>query len=211
MRRVAFFVIICSVFCAAGGGVQAKVFETLNQNEFMTAESMDAGMTQSGVHFTLGEGYKSYYPAIRYGMGALMEVGVRFGATTADVGAEDKIAALVGADIKYQLVKRSEGIPIDMALDLGFDTHLISGKNVSEVTFSTIFSSGIPLTDRGYKLTPYGGLEMSALYGSYLGNNETDLYVFAGLEWKVSQKFMILAELKTGDNTLGGVGIRFEY
>jgi len=34
---------------------------------------------------------------------------------------------------------------------------------------------------------------------------------FAGLEWKLSQKFMVLLELKAGDRTTGGAGIRFEY
>ena len=34
--------------------------------------------------FYLGEDYKSYYPEIRYGLGAMTEVGVKFGATSAD-------------------------------------------------------------------------------------------------------------------------------
>ena len=133
------------------------------------------------------------------------------GASTIDTGSEDKVAVLLGADIKYQIIKQSEGIPVDMALDLGFDTHILSGKNVSDVSFSTIFSRSFPLTERGYKVTPYGGIELSVLYGSYLTHNETDFYVFAGVEWKLTQKAMFYAELKTGDNTLGGVGIRFEY
>jgi hypothetical protein len=35
--------------------------------------------------------------------------------------------------------------------------------------------------------------------------------VFGGMEWKISQKFMIVAEIKAGDIILGGAGIRFEY
>lgn len=183
----------------------------LAQNEFTTAEALDPGMTQAGIHFTLGEDYKSYYPAIRYGLGALFEVGVKFGMTTVDVGPEDKIAALLGADIKYQLIKETEGIPLDMAVDIGFDTTLISGSNVSDLTFSTIFSKGLPLTERGYKLTPYGGVEMSSVYGSYIAQNDTGVFIFAGLEWKLTQKFLVNAEIKFGETTLGGIGIRFEY
>ena len=37
----------------------------LTQNEFTTAESIDPGMTQTGIHFTLGDNYRSYYPAFR--------------------------------------------------------------------------------------------------------------------------------------------------
>jgi hypothetical protein len=183
---------------------------TFTQNEFTTAESLDGGMTQMGVHFTLSDDFKSFYPAVRYGLGGLFEVGAKFGVLT-NIKPDDKNGALLGADLKYQLIKQTEGVPIDMAVDLGFDNTLVSGKNVSEVKFSTIFSRGFPLTDRGYKFTPYGGLQVSALYGSYLPSNDTNYYLFGGIEWKISQKFMFLLELKTGETTLGGVGIRFEY
>ena len=195
----------------AAGMARADSIETLTQNVFTTAESLDAGLTQAGVHFTLGENYRSFYPAFRIGLGALAEVGVMFGATTADVGPENKVGIMAGADIKYQLIKQTEGVPVDMAVDLGFNTNIVSGENISEVTFSTIFSRSYPLTERGYKVTPYGGLQLSALYGSYLPKNETDYYVFGGAEWKLAQKTMLYAELKTGNHTLGGIGIRFEY
>lgn len=199
------------VVILASGNARADSFETLNQNVFTTAESLDAGLTQAGVHFTLGENYRSYYPAFRFGLGALAEAGVKIGATTADTGSENKLVFLAGADFKYQLIKQAEGIPVDMAVDLGFNTHILNSKNISEVTFSTIFSRSFPLTDRGYKITPYGGLELSVLYGSYLPRNETDYYLFGGVEWRLSQKAMVFAELKAGDNVLGGIGVRFEY
>jgi len=208
-RIVAVAVLVLLMFSGRNAG--ADSFKTLNQNEFMTAESIDAGMTQAGVHFTLGENYRSYYPAFRFGLGALAEIGVKVGASTIDIGSEDKAAILLGADVKYQLVKQTEEVPVDMAIDLGFDTHILSGKNVSEVSFSTIFSRSFPLTERGYKVTPYGGIELSVLNGSYLADRETDYYVFAGVEWKLSQKAMFYGEFKAGDNTLGGIGIRFEY
>jgi len=208
-RIIAVAVLVLLMFSARSAG--ADSFETLNQNEFTTAESMDAGMTQAGVHFTLGESYRSYYPSFRFGLGALAEIGVKMGASTVDTGPGDKAALLLGADIKYQLVKQTEGIPVDMAIDLGFDTHVFSGKNVSEVSFSTIFSRSFPLTERGYKVTPYGGIELAALYGSYLSESETDFYLFAGVEWKLTQKAMFYAELKAGEHMLGGIGIRFEY
>ncbi len=195
----------------AAGMSRADPIETLTQNVFTTAESLDAGLTQAGVHFTLGESYRSFYPAFRFGLGGLAEVGVMLGATTADVGPDNKVAVMGGVDVKYQLVKQTEGIPVDMAVDLGFNTNIISGKNISEVTFSAIFSRSYPLTERGYKVTPYGGIQLSTLYGSYLANNETDYYVFGGAEWRVAQKTMFYAELKTGNHTLGGIGIRFEY
>lgn len=203
----------CSVIAAAlaiAAG-NAMAFTHYSLNEFKTAESLDPGMTQTGIHFTLGDRYRTYYPEIRYGLGAMMEVGVKFGATSVDTGPEDKLGALVGVDLKYQLVKETEGIPVDMAVDLGFNNTIISNKNASELTFATVVSRGFPLTDRGYKLTPYGGLAMSALYGSLPPENDTYVNVFAGLEWRISQKFMVLLEIKAGDQTTGGAGIRFEY
>jgi hypothetical protein len=201
---------MCGILFILSAG-QATASQRFSQNEFMTAESLDPGMTQAGVNFTLGDHYRSYYPEIRYGLGALMEVGVKFGATSARVSDEDKIGALVGVDLKYQLIKEAEGIPIDLSVDLAFDNTIISSRNASELTFSTIVSKGFPLTERGYKLIPYGGLSMSSLNGSLPDRSGTALYVFGGLRWKLTQKFMAHLEVKTGDSTMGGVGISFEY
>ncbi|HLE42235.1 MAG TPA: hypothetical protein VI956_12105 [Nitrospirota bacterium] len=207
-RYIVIFSAIGLLLYAGQAGADPKTF---TQNEFTTAESIDPGMTQTGIHFTLGDDHKSYYPAFRYGMGALFEIGVKFGVTTAEFGADDKVGGLVGADLKYQLIKETEGVPLDMAVDVGFDTTWVRSSNASELSFSTIFSRGFPLTERGYKFTPYGGLELAAEYGSYTNDRDTNFYVFGGFEWKISQKFMITMELKTGNTTLGGVGIKFEY
>jgi hypothetical protein len=208
MRKTVLLVTFTVLMLSTG---QASAFTHYTQNEFMTAESLDPGMTQTGIHFTLGEHYENYYPEVRYGLGALMEVGVKFGVTAADINSEHKLGALVGVDLKYQLVKETEGVPLDMSVDLGFDNVIINSKNSSELSFSTIFSKGFPLTDRGYKFTPYGGLEMTSLYGSLIPTHDTSVYVFGGLEWKLSQKFMVMLEVKSGKSNVGGVGIRFEY
>jgi hypothetical protein len=181
------------------------------QNEFTTAECLDAGMTQAGIHFSLGDHYLSYYPEIRYGLGTLMEVGVKVGAALATIDASDSLGALIGVDLKYQLIKETEGVPIDLAVDLGLDNTILHNRNASELTFSTIVSRGFPLTDRGYKIIPYGGLEMLALRGSLPDDDVTSVYVFGGIEWKLSQKFMLLLELKAGPSMVGGAGVRFEY
>jgi hypothetical protein len=208
MRKVVVLFTFTAFLLSAG---RAVAFTHFTQNEFMTAESLDPGMTQSGIHFTIGEHYKNYYPEIRYGLGALMEVGVKFGVTSAEINSENKLGALAGVDLKYQLIKETEGVPLDMAVDLGYDTVFISKKNSSELSFSTIFSKGFPLTERGYKFTPYAGLEMAALYGSFIPKNDTSVYVLGGLEWKISQRFMVMLEFKGGRSDVGGVGIRFEY
>lgn len=181
------------------------------QSEFTTAESLDSGMTQAGIQFTLGDHYRNYYPEIRYGLGAMMEVGVKFGLTAASIDSSESVGALIGADFKYQVIKETEGVPIDLAVDLGLDNTIIHSKNATVTSFSTIVSKGFPLTDRGYKFVPYGGLEMAVLRGSLPDDNNTSLNVFGGLEWKLSQKFMVLLELKSGSKLMGGAGIRFEY
>lgn len=181
------------------------------QVEFTTAESLDSGMTQAGIQFTLGDHYKNYYPEVRYGLGAMMEVGVKFGFTSASIDSGESVGALLGADFKYQIIKETEGVPIDLAVDLGLDNTIIHSKNATVTSFSTIVSKGFPLTDRGYKFVPYGGLEMAVLRGSLPDDNNTSLNVFGGLEWKLSQKFMVLLELKSGSKLMGGAGIRFEY
>jgi hypothetical protein len=209
MKKKLFAVLAVAVLMLSAS--EASAFIHFTQNEFTTAESLDEGLSQTGIHLTFGEDYTSFYPVFRYGLGSLAEVGVKGGATSVDYGPDKKLGGLLGVDLKYQLIKETESIPLDMAIDLGFDNTLVSRRNVSELTFSTILSRGFPLIERGYKLTPYGGLEMSSIYGSGVPKNETSLYGFIGLEWKLSQKFMILVEYKGGESNLGGFGIRFEY
>lgn len=221
-RMIAGFLVALIVLFA--GNAFAGI-ESLTQNEFTTAESLDPGMTQAGIFLTAGENYLSYYPSFRYGLGSFFEVGARAGAISMDVNAPlpygfegpttSKLSGLVGADVKYQLIKQTEDIPIDMAVDVGLDATFISGKHASELSFSTTVSRGFTLTETGYKITPYGGIELSSQYSSsdYINRNEneTNLYAFGGVEWKLSQKFMLIAEVKSGSSTLGGFGIRFEY
>ena len=90
------FIISAAVMLPAN---RASAFSSLTENEFMTGESLDPGMTQAGINHTVGEHYVSYYPEIRYGMGALMEVGVRFGVTSARLASGENIGALMGAAI----------------------------------------------------------------------------------------------------------------
>ncbi len=208
MKRI-IMLFTCTLLALSAG--RADAFIRFTENEFTTAESIDPGMTQMGVFFTWGEDYKSYYPALRFGLGSLLELGVKFGATSADFGSEDKLGGLLGADLKYQVIRQTEEIPVDMAFDLGVDNTFINSGNATELTFSTIFSRGFPLTDSGYKIIPYGGLELAALFGSLTPENKTSFYAFAGFEWKLSQKVGVLMEIKTGSITLGGIGIRFEY
>lgn len=190
---------------------RAEAFIHFTQNTFTTAESLDPGLTQMGVFFTLGDDYKSLYPGIRYGLAPLIEIGARFGATSANIDSEDKLGGLLGVDLKYQIIKQTEDIPVDMALDLGLDNTFINNENATEVTFSAIFSRGFALTEQGYKIVPYGGIEMTALYGSLIPESKTSVYGFGGVEWKISQKVAFLMEIKAGGSTLGGIGIKFEY
>ncbi len=208
MKKLYLLLFIASIsLCAFTGPADAF---SITQNEFITAQSLDQGMTQVGVFFSLDRQYNSFYPAVRHGLGALFEVGAKFGAVT-NVRPDDKVGALAGVDLKYQLIKETSGIPLALAADLGFDSLIISRRNVSEIKFSTIFSKSFPLTERGYKFTPYGGLQVSSLFGSFLSDDQTNVNVFAGLEWKITQKFMAMLEVKTGRTTVGGTGIRFEF
>lgn len=211
MRKIVVLVIFAVLTAFTGRASAFTQFaQNPTQNLFITAESLDPGMTQTGIFFTLGEHYQNYYPEIRYGLGALFEVGVKFGVTSVDVNSENKLGALAGVDLKYQLIKETKGVPLDMAVDVGFDNVLISKKNSSELSFSTIFSKGFPLTDHGYKFTPYAGLEMASYSGSGISDNNT-VYGIGGLEWKLTQKFMLMLEFKGGKHDVGGIGVRFEY
>jgi hypothetical protein len=209
MRKVVVLFTFMVILLSSG---PASAFTHYTQNTFATAESLDPGMTQMGIHYSeSSDHYVSFYPSVRYGLGAMFEIGGRFGVTSADIDSTTKLGGLVGIDLKYQLVKETEGIPLDMAVDLGWDDTFVNHLNASEVTFSAIFSKSIPLTDRGNKLVPYGGIEMAALYGSAIPKSDTTVYGFGGIEWKLTPQFMFMLELKAGESSIAGIGIRFEY
>ena len=215
MRRLLPLVCMLVLLCVT---TRADAIETLTQNVFTTAESLDEGMTEFGIFLTKGNHSVGYYPGMRYGLGSMLEVGAKAGAIDMDVsapfsfGTTNKLSPIIGADLKYQVIKQTEGVPLDMALDLGLDTVFISGDHVTELTFLTLFSRSFPLTEGGYKLTPYGGIELSSQFSSsqYL-EDDTRFYVVGGVEWRLSQKFMLLAEIKAGSTAVGGLGIRFVY
>jgi hypothetical protein len=138
---------------AAQAGAQPR----FTQNKFTTAESIDMGMTQAGIQFSLADHYKSYYPEFRYGLGSMLEAGVKLGAAVASIDSSDSLGILLGGDIKYQLIKETEGVPVDMAVDLGLNNTIMHSKNATELSFSTIFSKGFPLTDRGTSSYPMEG------------------------------------------------------
>jgi hypothetical protein len=208
IKNIVIMLFTCALLALPAG--RAEAFVHFTQNTFTTAESLDPGLTQMGVFFTLGDDYESFYPGIRYGLAPLFEIGGRFGATSAKINSEDKLGGLLGVDLKYQIIRQTADIPVDMALDLGLDDTILNNENATEVTFSAIFSRGFPL-EQGYKLVPYGGIEMTALYGSLTPENKTSVYAFGGVEWKISQKVVLLMEIKAGSSTLGGIGIKFEY
>jgi len=211
MKKTFFIFVAISAALMLSAG-RASAISHFTVNEFTTAESLDPGMTQTGIAFSLSDDYTSYYPEVRYGMGALLELGARLGAVQATLDSGRNLGILAGADLKYQLIKETEGVPIDLAVDLAWNNLIVDGKNASEMTFATIASKSIALTDRGYKLVPYGGLALSALFGSHSNhNNDSYFNVLAGLEWKLTQKFMLLFEVKAGDQLTGGAEIRFEY
>ena len=179
-------------------------------------------MTQTGIHFTLGERYTSYYPEIRYGLGALTEVGVKFGATSArfdssdklgpddPFGTTDRVGAMLGIDLKYQLIKETEGIPLDMAIDLGWITRSQQEERQRGHLFDHLQQK--PSAYRtGYKFMPYGGLEMSALYGSAVARQDDLILRLCRAGVEAEPEIHVPARIQGRRSNLGGLGIRFEY
>jgi hypothetical protein len=78
MKRFTLWCVILGAVLTLSAG-QASAFPHISQNLFTTAESLDPGMTQTGIHFTLGDHHRSYYPSVRYGLGAMLEVGAAWG------------------------------------------------------------------------------------------------------------------------------------
>ncbi|HXY61522.1 MAG TPA: hypothetical protein VEJ22_01190, partial [Nitrospirota bacterium] len=128
MKKTFFIFVAISAALMLSAG-RASAISHFTVNEFTTAESLDPGMTQTGIAFSLSDDYTSYYPEVRYGMGALLELGVRLGAVQATLDSGRNLGILAGADLKYQLIKETEGVPIDLAVDLAWNNLIVDGKN----------------------------------------------------------------------------------
>src|SRR5512147_1305434 len=96
--KVSLFIISAVLMLTSGEASAA--FPHFTPNQFKTAESLDPGMTQTGIDFSIGSGIKNYYADIRYGLGAMVELGAKLGASSMTIDSEDKAGALVGIDLK---------------------------------------------------------------------------------------------------------------
>ncbi len=180
-------------------------------NRFYTAQSLKAGGIESGVFLSLADKFKVIYPRIRYGLGYLAEVGAQAGVISQEKSGSDDVGLFVGADFKYQLIKETEKIPIDLALDGGFNFFFIEGDSIEEWTFAIIISRLLEVEETGYKVSPYGGFELSNISGSYVDDSFSDTFLILGLDWQITEKFSTIIDFKTGDYTVGGLGLRFLY
>lgn len=180
-------------------------------NRFYTAQSLTAGKIESGVFVSLSDEFQVIYPRVRYGLGYLSEVGIQAGVVSHERGGSDDIGAFLGADFKYQLIKETEKIPLDLALDAGFNLFFLEGDSIEEWTFALLISRLFEVEETGYTVSPYGGFELSNISGSYVGDSFSDTFFILGLDWRITEKFSTILDVKTGDYTVGGLGLRIFY
>lgn len=185
-------------------------------NRFTTAQSLNQGQMESGISAGYGDDgdydYKYFYlyPYFRYGLGYLIEIEGKVGVITVDkrVGSDD-IGILGGVELKYQIIKETKNIPIDIAVAGGYTGHIINLQSLNDFNFAALVSKTFDVNK--FKITPYGGPEITYTSGSYVSEGKADIFGILGASFAFTDSLALAAELKLGTDWATGVNLKIRF
>lgn len=210
MKRLIFFLLCFLIFVVSAHPASAMY------NRFTTAQSLNQGQMESG--FSAGYGddgdndykYAYLYPYLRYGLGYLLEVEGKAGVLSVDKDSGgDDIGFLLGFELKYQIIKETKSIPIDIAILGGYTAHLIDEQSLHEFDFAALVSKTFDVNK--FKITPYGGPEISYTNGSYAAEGKADIFGILGAGFAFTESLSVGAELKLGTDWATGVNLKIRF
>ncbi len=191
-------------------------------NRFATAQSLNQGEMESGISAGYGNDgdydyrYAYLYPYFKYGFGLLLEIEGRVGVITVDKDAGwrgtdtgDDIGFLAGVELKYQIIKETKSIPIDIAITGGYTAHLIDSQSLHEFDFAALVSKTFNVNK--FKITPYGGPEITYTNGSYVFEGKADIFGIVGADFRFTDSLSVAGELKLGTDWAGGVNLKIRF
>ncbi len=185
-------------------------------NRFTTAQSLNQGQMESGISAGYGDDgdydykYAYLYPYLRYGLGYLLEIEGKAGVISVDKDrGGDDIGVLIGFELKYQIIKETKSIPIDIAIAGGYTAHLIDLQSLHEFDFAALVSKTFDVNK--FKITPYGGPEITYTNGSYAPEGKADIFGILGASFAFTESLSAGAELKLGTDWATGVNLKIRF
>lgn len=191
-------------------------------NRFATAQSLNQGQMESGISVGYGSdsdydyNYSYLYPYFKYGVGYLLEIEGKAGVFTVSKesgwrggNTGDDIGFLAGVGAKYQIIKETTSIPIDIAVTGGYTAHLVDSQSLHVFDFAALVSKTFDLNK--FKLTPYGGPEITYTNGSYVYEGKADIFGILGADFRFTDSLSVAGELKLGTDWAGGVNLKVRF
>ncbi|MBI5180189.1 MAG: hypothetical protein HZA05_02150 [Nitrospirae bacterium] len=185
-------------------------------NRFTTAQSLNQGQMESGISAGYGDDgdynykYAYLYPYLKYGLGYLLEIEGKAGVISVDKeSGGDDIGVLLGFEIKYQIIKETKSIPIDIAIVGGYTGHIIDLQSLHEFDFAALVSKTFDVNK--FKITPYGGPEITYTNGSYAPEGKADIFGILGASFAFTENLSAGAELKLGTDWATGVNLKIRF
>ncbi len=185
-------------------------------NRFTTAQSLNQGQMESGISAGYGDDgdydytYAYLHPYLRYGLGYLLEIEGKAGVLSVDKeSGGDDIGFLLGFELKYQIIKETQSIPIDIAILGGYTAHLIDEQSLHEFDFAALVSKTFDVNK--FKITPYGGPEMTYTNGSYVAEGKADIFGIVGANFAFTDSLAVAAEIKLGTDWATGVNLKIRF
>lgn len=181
-----------------------------------TAQSLNQGEMESGISVGRGDdgdynySYSYLYPYLRYGLGYLLEIEGKLGVLSIDKDSgDDDIGILGGIELKYQIIKETQKIPVDVAISGGYTGHVIESQSLHELDFAGLISKTFDIDK--FKLTPFGGPEITYTNGSYISEGKADIFLILGADLRFTESLALGAEIKFGSDWATGLGLKIKF
>ncbi len=180
------------------------------ENRFLTADTLSPGKLSAGAAVSITDDFIFAYPALRYGAADGIEIGGKIGLVDSDVPHRKDTGIHLGVDAKLRLWNDVPRLPADLALDIGYSFSGVAGRTLHEWNLTPLVSKRIDIPQAIVQAVPYAGIEVLGINGSLLSDN-VHAFGIIGADWRFTDRLSAQTEIKFGDRTIGGVGIRMTF
>ncbi|HYM81108.1 MAG TPA: hypothetical protein VEY91_06820 [Candidatus Limnocylindria bacterium] len=170
---------------------RAQVF-----GQFVPADPLPVNGHMFGGYLHASESVVGLLAQLRMSFYPNMDFGFHGGLTRVDLAGSDKTTLRVGTDLKVQVARVDQGLPVDIAI--GGALSLENGDDFNVLSLGPSIIASRPLNAGGTALVPYGsvGLFYSSLDIGTRDATDVAFPIRLGAEFRVASEFRIIGELQ---------------
>jgi hypothetical protein len=170
---------------------RAQVF-----GQFVPADPLPVNGHMFGGYLHASESAVGLLAQLRLSFYPNMDFGFHGGLTRVDLAGSDQTTLRVGTDLKIQVGRVDQGLPVDLAL--GGALSLEHGDDFNVLTLGPSLIASRPVTAGGTALVPYGsvGVFYSSLDIGQSDETDVSFPIRLGAEFRIASEFRIVGELQ---------------